>query len=40
MDLKLIAVICLLSFAFGMSELECNVKGCQSCNAPNVCAIY
>jgi hypothetical protein len=39
MNIKLVVLVCLLSLTLQMSGLECNVPGCESCSASNVCEV-
>ena len=39
MGIKIVFLLCLLSLTLQMNNIECNVEGCQSCSAPNVCEV-
>jgi len=39
MTIKFVVLLCLLSVGLQMSGFECDVRGCESCKAPNVCEL-
>ncbi len=39
MGMKIVFLLCLLTLTLQMNSIECNIEGCESCSAPNICQV-